>query len=794
MLKSAGVDRFSIAARLHELDQEQVENLSRLYNNQLAIVLRRCDEARFCETFLLQKTHSLRLEESLVPLLPMDKEGLAALDSGPAGPYQSGPELLPEIARKSPIQLTRALAAIALLRSGSTKREHVAAACDALHSKDHALALEAALGLAHWRVRSLNRQLLFGTPYDGGVGLDAHRLREVARAVDWGSVLRPWAAAAFAFGRFPDGVLPAQFEEESEETEEWESFRSGLRDGLTSSDPDLRFTCALALGESDIIAVELDAEDEQRRAAARHFLARHKSPAIARVLIGGSDEIRREILYNLWPPLPDELVDPVLQAAEQGDAGMRREASQLLQPSLTSAVVFRLVKVAREAGDAKVFEVLLDAESLPDSDAVVRSVVEAGLFQTLSDKLPRHIDFSNDLVDGLARSADLQTLELLIRIADHQLQEIPRPAESSEERSKVLAAGRFLARMAFGQWPAQFRTDAYGHLAYHGSSYGGSRWGEWIGPQAVSSLFTNPGEFLCAIADVLKDPGLEQMRLRMLDDLFDHWAELLPHFAECRTEVDALAAALLDRLKEDRSGGACRILQMLIAIVPPYPAEGLPKVVASLSDRDLLSRPWDILNTLRDGYSVFGQWLGQSHEMLANAVGALLELLKVDDYATGQIRPAAADLLTKMATDYPSIRQEIADGITPQIPDWTFFSRIEEELERLATAVGVTIPKAADTRSSGESDLPDQASLPQQTEQLALLDDQMLLPGDPLPTLGKYCRFLSAIGAAANPMETLASFGMTLDQYAHSISAWGELISRRDDVALRYSQLVAARD
>ncbi len=794
MLKNAGVDRFSIVARLRELDPEQVQNLSRIYESQLVVVLRRIEEARFCETFLLQKTHALRLEEELVPLLPMEKEQLTALASGPAGPFQDRPELLPEIARESPIQLTRALAAVALLRNGCTERKHLIAACDALQSKDQALALEAALALGNWRVRGLDRHFLYGLPYEGGVGLDARRLRDVACAVDPGSALAPWASAAFTLASFSDGVLPARCEEEDEKAGQWESFRNSLRDGLASTDPDLRFTCALALGAMEPIAVELDSEDGARRAAAVHFLARHKSPAIARFLEGGPDETRREVLEDLWPPLPDKLIEPVLHAAEEGDSRMRRQAARLLQSGLTPETVSRLIRIARAAGDSEVFDILLDAGSLPDRDSVFRSVVEAGLFQKLSEKLWRHIDFSDSLVQELAKSGDIRTLELLLGMADRQLREAPCPAESPEERSKVFAAGRFLACIAFGPWPAQFRTDAYGNLAYHGSSYGGFRWGDWIGPQAVSNLFGSPGEFLCSLADVLQNPELEQMRLRVIDDLADHWLELLQLFAECRTGVGALTAALLSRVKTDFSGGADRVAQLLIAVVPLYPAEGLPAILGLLGDRDTLSRPWKVTETLRDGYSSFGQSLGRIPEALEKAVETLLESMKVDDHATDRIRPAAAVLLAKIATDFPHARHRIARGIEPHLPNWTFFSGGGGELESLMRAVGVRIPNADEDESKGEPELPDSPSLLLQAERLALLDDQVLLPGNPLPTLADYCRFLSEMGASANPMETMARFGMNTEQYVQSVTAWGELISRRDDVAIRYSLLVAAKN
>ena len=198
MLKSAGVDRFSIAQRLRELDPEQAANLGRIYNAQLAVVTRRVEELRLCECYLLQKGFSKRLDEELVPQLPMEKATLAAFAEGPEGPFGASEQTLLDIAARSPIPLTRTLASIALLRLGHFKGFYNAA-CEALGSSDAELALEAALVFAHWRMRLSPYDLWRGDPvYTFGriTGIDRRPLAAVAGAVPQGSPLRPWAAAA----------------------------------------------------------------------------------------------------------------------------------------------------------------------------------------------------------------------------------------------------------------------------------------------------------------------------------------------------------------------------------------------------------------------------------------------------------------------------------------------------------------------------------------------------------------------------------------------------------------------
>ncbi len=152
MLKSAGVDRFSLAQRLREMDPEQLENLNRIYDTQRVVVMRRVDEARLCETWLLQRGFAESLEEQLIRLLPAPKDRLDALASGPAGPFLHRSDLLPEIAIESPVKTNRILASIALLHLGRFSRRDFAAVVGGLEA-DSAVATESAFAIAHWRVR-----------------------------------------------------------------------------------------------------------------------------------------------------------------------------------------------------------------------------------------------------------------------------------------------------------------------------------------------------------------------------------------------------------------------------------------------------------------------------------------------------------------------------------------------------------------------------------------------------------------------------------------------------------------
>ena len=83
MLKDAGVDRFAVPKKLTELDAEQLDNFTRIYQRQAVVVARHVDDLRFLERFLRQRHWSGELEDQLIPQLPWPKETLAAFTVSP---------------------------------------------------------------------------------------------------------------------------------------------------------------------------------------------------------------------------------------------------------------------------------------------------------------------------------------------------------------------------------------------------------------------------------------------------------------------------------------------------------------------------------------------------------------------------------------------------------------------------------------------------------------------------------------------------------------------------------------
>lgn len=772
MLKSAGVDRFSLAQRLRELDPEQAGNLARIYNAQLAVVARRVEELRLCESCLLQKGFSKRLEEELVPQLPMEKEPLAALAAGPAGPLDARPEALPEIAQRSPLVIARTLASIALLRMGYFEGTF-AAACQALGSDDSELALEAALAFAHWRVR-LYPWRLWRSDHSA-LGIEWRRLAEVAGAVLDGSPLRPWAAAAVTLalcGAY--GVAPEPGEEQAPD---W--LRTELRAGLSSRDPDLRFTCAMALGEDQIVARALDSADAQQRIVARRFLARNNSPAIAPLLIEGPHEIRAEILANLREPLPDALVELVLRAVEQGDQAIREDGVRLLLASLTEPIVERIVRLAQREGDLKVFEMLLRSERLPAAQKVVRAIIKAGLFETLRGPLvrsPEHVDFADEAVSQLAAKGDPAALKQLIAIADGQLDKLAgdEPASGPQHGAGV---ARVLARIAFGSGPAEIRWSAYRVL----DRCDQRQW-DWLSPSGIQELFGNPAGLLTATLPLLEEGKSDPICGKLLEKLSGRWAEMGGAFMADRAVLDDFIGALRPLASPQFRGETqhqAQAARLLVALAVSCPSAALPALAALLHDYGSEWECRDVAGDLLAEYDVLARRIGRQASLAAELADALVTML--GNTALQHRYIPAIQLLARLAQDHAGLRKEIAARTASILTNRDRGDRdLKLPLDNLANAVEFKEESEGQVQEEHQ-----ESSLPPE-----VLDNLVILPEAPLKTLAQYVAFMKAMGTAADPMATMASHGMTQDSFVECMSLWGEVLGSNDEIALRYSRLM----
>jgi len=769
MLKSAGVDRFTLIQRLQELDPEQALNLARIYNAQLAVVSRRVEEVRCCETYLLQKGFSRRLEETLVPMLPLEKDRLADFAAGPEGPLSPEPESLAEIAENSPIPRVRALASIAVLRLGRFKRVFTVAS-QALGSDDPTIALEAALAFAHWRVRLSPYSLWRSVEayrWGGAIqGIDRQRLAQVAGAVSHGSPLRPWAAAAVALAWFGEyGVVPETPPTTADRATPPDWLREELLAGLTSRDPNLQFTCAMVLGEDRLVIPMLRSDDEQKRVVARRFLSKRNSPAVIPLLLESSEEIRAEILQNLESPVPASFVEPLLEVVARSSGSYRSDCVRLLLPNLTEETVCRLIRIGKAEPDAELFRLLLSVERLPAAREVVRTIVKSGLLDPLSDALWRagqHLDFGDDELLRLAEKGGHKVATELVALAEGRLdtEGCPRPA------------ARFLVRAAFSAMPGEIRDRARSKVC--------ERVWDLLDAAAMDDLFGDRKHFALIILDGLEQSEPSQVLWRTLESLDVRWAEVAEAFTEDRSIFRRFVRAV-GRIADGQLGAArlCRApaAKLLVTLAVADPDTALPAVASLLKEHGSDYECRDVPAWLLEGYRTIAPRVGRA--LAADLADALTGL----SFDSSNSIPAA-ELLTRLVTDHAALRTPVARCVAKVLDDREWIdTMLRPALDALAEALG-------GSRTATQEKADEEQAAPAPAAGLEYLDHVVIVAEGSLATLSEYAAFMKALGKSSDPLSLMSAHGLNQETFVACISRWGEALASNDALALRYAQLM----
>jgi len=528
MLKDAGTDRFTVPKMLRELDPEQVENFTRIYQRQGAVVARHIDDLRLCERHLRQAVWSATAEDALVAELPWDAKRLAAM----APPEQDGdePARLRAIHASSPLPIARTLAALALLRHDDEAA--LADARAALAHEDPAVQGEAALILAGWRA-----QTAFNLR-----GLD-RQLAEILRAMPG----TPAAVRLAWLSRHDEVALPA--------------------DARDHADAETAFTAALVAGDRDRLRAALAGDALMRIAAGCALVRLGESEALGPVLTEGPDAVLDELLHTLAsakaaaPALEGELL-AILTGHPA--ARLRERAARVLIRSCRPGQGLRIAELARD--DRSIWQSLLQSPAVGPEDlqAIGLLLVRRGRFSMnqygMSDaakdgRMP--IGF----VQAAWAEADGEARHELCRFVEAQL------GHRDDE-----ALHRFLMHVVFGDHPAKLRAAAWWslHRWYKRDEHRGE--GPLaLEPAAIRRFFGTVADFVPRLSAVLSDHAtLKEV------GLYDRLAALLgygdaaigPELIACPAETLQLVRQLLRVMAgEDyhphlRSGAAKALLHV----------------------------------------------------------------------------------------------------------------------------------------------------------------------------------------------------------------------------------------
>ncbi|MBL8216925.1 MAG: hypothetical protein JNK87_39765 [Bryobacterales bacterium] len=149
MLKDAGVDRFTIARQLGEMDPEQVDTFSSIYAQHAAVMYCHVDQVAAAQPYLVLRHWARELEEELLAQLPWPDKRLEELRL-PAIPFD-GLDHLRWIREHAAFHQTRLLATLALAVATGDPKLVKTAYREIYTSGDDRLRQEAALALTHWR-------------------------------------------------------------------------------------------------------------------------------------------------------------------------------------------------------------------------------------------------------------------------------------------------------------------------------------------------------------------------------------------------------------------------------------------------------------------------------------------------------------------------------------------------------------------------------------------------------------------------------------------------------------------
>jgi hypothetical protein len=512
MLKDAGTDRFTVPKMLRELDADQIDNFTRIYQRHAAVVTRHVDEIQFLERFLFHRKLSVALEESLVPQLPWPSERLEEL-TGPPLPAADDLATVKAIEETTPFATTRSLAALARLRLDDLDAyEHARAS---FQTAEPVLRAEAALVLTGWRVLCT-------------IGRPHRSLDDIAEELER-SHFRLEAAVRLALLGRPNADL--------------------LREALGATDPETAFAAALATGDVDRLRAALTGGDLERRAAGNRLIELGIIKPVQEVIEKSPVEVQRELVESVLrrgEPVP-ELGETLLGIVETtDDETLRERAARILCNQLRPAWALRIARAAH--GERYIFQSLLsEAAALPSEAvaSVVDEMITAGLFAMhqygLKEAGTRGA-VPDTFVPARFAGADRAMQTELLGLAEAQLE-----ARGDE------ALHRFVWGVVFGPHPVELRSAAWwvlhrGYLRLEPRGEGPLR----LERASIERFFGSMAAFLPQLTSALRDRTMfEEVALR---ELMTHLlctaepAGMTAFFAEERATHE-LVRAILEALR-----------------------------------------------------------------------------------------------------------------------------------------------------------------------------------------------------------------------------------------------------
>ena len=555
MLKDAGVDRFGVPRMLAELDPEQVENFTNIYNRHAAALYRHVDHVRSLERFLQRKTWSDSVEEDLIGQLPWPDERLAAFTT-PADRAEAALSANPSraeslalaayLSENSPVSLTRALAYVVrvLLEDWSIKRDAMAV----LYSQIADLRGEAALALTSWRA-----------VYGPGIHDDRYQLQDALRQCPF---------------QFQAAVHLAMIGRDGDDLPEG---------ALDSPDPDLAFTAAMCKGDVQRLMTAMQDDDPLKRYAAAWRLARlGQLQGTAEVLRRAGPQHQRDLLGAITYKKQSTalLRDVLFELLENGaDERVRRDAAHALALAHQPGDTLRIARAAR--GESQIYQTLMQTPGATPEELVefCEYLLERGDFRADQWGMPDIAKEGRLPVDFVPRhwaQAKPEARKELCRVAEMQLEQY------GDE-----TLHRFLVNAAFGQEAQLVHEQVWSSLyRWYGRSGQGRMGPLLINAQALDRFFGSVAAFVPVLTRFLgggtPPPFVREMSNRQDLERFLGYAEedIIPHL-EPRSTL-ALADALHGIMKDPGCDFLIRLSAIKLLVILAGVAEVRPHAIGIL--------------------------------------------------------------------------------------------------------------------------------------------------------------------------------------------------------------------
>ncbi|WP_240358554.1 hypothetical protein [Myxococcus vastator] len=287
MLVHAGVDRYALADRVVLLPTSMAERLEARYARMWARVRRLLVDVRRCEQALLLQGFEEEVEDRWAQRLPWHVPEEASAGEPEEGLHTAVPA--PEL---------RWLSALVEVHEGAPSHAALEAVLPCLED-DGRFGFEAALALTRWRVWPRARRSR----------VDTTRIARLARA---------------AFARFPaQGARAAvAWVRATGQAPEVDLLRA-LREGLRHPDADVCFECALCLEDEDGLLDAVESEDLARAAEARRALAARGSVRLLeRMASRGDADFALDVLRRLPAQAPPGALSALFAVSGRVEGGL----------------------------------------------------------------------------------------------------------------------------------------------------------------------------------------------------------------------------------------------------------------------------------------------------------------------------------------------------------------------------------------------------------------------------------------------------------------------------------------